>query len=215
MNITIRGVNHAANEEQARAYDESQLIAGKTRLSDNFSIACRTHKLILMPGAVREIFDFIEWDVGRRSDSRVEQGGVLLGKRYYDCKRNIHFSIVHKVITADSAEASSGHLEITHECWRIIYEKKDEFNKKTGRNVVIVGWFHTHPNALSCFMSSTDRMTQSLFFDGDNTYSIVINPQRHLLKAFRAKECYAAQAFLMLDGLCDAEDGYVEHKEFV
>lgn len=209
MNITIYGINNKANEEQADIYEESRLISGKIRLSDNFSAAPRTHKLILKPEAVREIFNFIEWDVGQRLDSRMEQGGILLGKRYYDCQKDIHFTLVHKVITADGADASPGDLDISCECWGIMHDKKDDYNRETGKNAVIVGWFHTHPNELPCFMSGTDRNTQSLFFDGENTYSIVINPQRHLLKAFRAKECHAAQAFLMLDGSCDTEVDYV------
>jgi proteasome lid subunit RPN8/RPN11 len=215
MDIIIHGINNKANEEQAGVYDEKKLITSEVRLSDNFSAAPGTYKLILRPAAVREIFNFIEWDVGWRSDPRVEQGGILLGKRYYDCKQEIHFVVVHKAITADDADGTTGYLDITRECWSIMHDKKDAYNKETGENAVIVGWFHTHPNMLPCFMSGTDRNTQSLFFDGENTYSIVINPQRHLLKAFRSKECYAVQAFLMLDGSCDTEDAYVDHNGHV
>ena len=53
-------------------------MTSEVRLSDNFSAAPGTYKLILRPAAVREIFNFIEWDVGWRSDPRVEQGGILL-----------------------------------------------------------------------------------------------------------------------------------------
>ena len=215
MDITIHSINNRANEEQTSVFDEDQLITGKVRLSDNFSAAPKTHKLILKPAAVREIFDFIEWDVGCRPDSRVEQGGILLGRRYYDSKMNIHFAVVHKAVTADQAVGSTGYLDISHECWRVMHDKKDAYNNETGEETVIIGWFHTHPNMLSCFMSGTDRNTQALFFDGDNTYSIVINPQRHLLKVFRAKECHAAQAFLILDTPCDMEHIYVDDKELV
>lgn len=213
MDIVIRSVNNKANEEQAQVYDERRLISGEVRLSDNFSAALRTHKLILKPEAVREIFNFIQWDVGQRPDSRIEQGGILLGKRYYDCQKDIHFALVHKAITADGADGSTGYLDISRECWGIMHDKKDAYNRQTAENVVIIGWFHTHPNGLPCFMSGTDRSTQSLFFPGENTYSIVINPQRHLLKAFRAKECHAVQAFLILDGSCDTEGAYGVHKK--
>jgi proteasome lid subunit RPN8/RPN11 len=196
MDIVIHSINNSANQEILTNYNESDFIKGDVRLSDNFSSAENTHKIILNNEVVREIFEFIEWDTGLRSDIRDEQGGILLGKRYYDADQNIHFVIVSKAITAVGAIESSGYLEITHECWSDMHQKKDEHNEETGQNLIIVGWFHTHPNMLSCFMSGTDRNTQNLFFDGDNTYSLVINPQRHLLKAFRAKECYPAQAFL-------------------
>ena len=198
MNITIFSVNNSVNAESEATYNEKQLIVGKVRLSDNFVSAPSSHRLIVSHDAVREIYDFIEWDVGQRDDVRVEQGGVLLGKRCYDPEKDIHFAVVTKVITADDAIGSSGHLDITHECWKKIHDMKDIYNEKSVENAIILGWFHTHPNMLSCFMSGTDRNTQNLFFNGDNTYSIVINPQRHLLKAFRSKECYATQAILIL-----------------
>lgn len=199
MKITIHNVNNNVNDEVEAVYTEKELLDGNVHLCDNFFSAPSSHRLILKNEAVREIFEFIEWNVGQRSDMRVEQGGVLLGKRCYDAEQDIHFAIVSKAITADNAIGSSGYLDITHECWKIIHDKKDEYNEDTGEEAVIVGWFHTHPNMLSCFMSGTDRNTQNLFFDGDNTYSIVFNPQRHLLKAFRSKECFAAQAFLVFN----------------
>ena len=206
MKITIYSVNNSINEESEAAYDEKKLLTGEARLSDNFASAAISHKLIIKNETVREIFDFIEWDTGQRDDMRVEQGGILLGKRYYDSEKDIHFTVVSKVITAEDAIGSSGFLEITRECWRVMHDKKDEFNSQTGENAIIVGWFHTHPNALSCFMSGTDRNTQNLFFHGDTTYSVVINPQRHLLKAFRSKECYSTQAFIVLNSLKETGD---------
>lgn len=199
MKITIHSVNNSANEELVGTYDETALFNGVVRSSDNAPKGDPHHKLVLCHMAVREIFDFIEWDRGERPDSRDEQGGILLGKRYYDAQKDIHFAVVSKAVTANNAVESSGYLDITQECWREMHEKKDLYNESTGENAVIVGWFHSHPNNLPCFMSWTDRNTQDLFFDGDNTYSIVFNPQRHLLKAFRARECYATQAFLIID----------------
>lgn len=199
MKITIHSVNNSANKELAGTYNEVELFDGKIRLSDNAPKGDPHHKLLLYHEAVREIFDFIEWDRGERPDSRVEQGGILLGKRYYDQSKDVHFAVVSKAITADDAIGSSGYLDITQDCWLDMHEKKDAYNDSTGQNAVIIGWFHTHPNSLSCFMSGTDRNTQNLFFNGDNTYAIVINPQRHLLKVFRAKECHPAQAFLVIE----------------
>ena len=199
MKITIHSVNNSANQEFSDTYDETILFNGIIRSSDNAPKGDPHYKLILQHKAVREIFDFIEWDRGERPDSRDEQGGILLGKRYYDAEKDIHYAIVSKSITAEDAVGSSGYLDMTQECWRNMHSKKDDYNEATGENAVIIGWFHTHPNSLSCFMSSTDRNTQDLFFDGENTYSIVFNPQRQLLKAFRASECYATQAFLIID----------------
>ncbi|MDR2368421.1 MAG: hypothetical protein LBF58_10015 [Deltaproteobacteria bacterium] len=199
MYIIIHKTNNGLNEEQKRVFDEKLLLKGDIRLNDNFALADPSHKLILRPDAVREIFDFVEWDVGQRLDVRDEQGGILIGKRFLDEGRGIHYVVVTKSISADGAHGSMGSLEITNQCWGLMHDKKDDYNREIDQKAIIVGWFHTHPNQLGCFMSSVDRYTQDLFFDGDNTYSIVINPQRHLLKAYRAKTCLDAQAFLLLD----------------
>jgi len=200
MGIVIYSINNYANQETIKCYHEAELMKRFVRLSDNFFAADESHKLILMPNAVKEIFQYIEWDIGPRTDVRVEQGGILLGNRYYDEEKKLHFVIVEKALMARSAEGTSGYLEISHECWADMHKQKDAYNVEHQKNTVIVGWFHTHPNMLSCFMSGTDRKTQSLFFDGENTFSVVINPQRHLFKAFRGKECYPTQAFLMEAG---------------
>ena len=198
MEITILAVHNEANEEQPAVFDGKQLLSGDVRRCDNFDAADSSHRLILNREAVREIFDFVEWDVGQRPDTRVEQGGILLGRRYFDAEKVIHFAVVTKALCAAHANASSGFLEMTRACWREMHDRKDEYNFASGEDAVIIGWFHTHPNLLSCRMSDTDRNTQSLFFNGENTYALVINPQRQLLNAFRAKGCFAAQAYLRL-----------------
>lgn len=196
MKIEILNINTQMNDECIRTFDEKNDINGQVRLSDNYYSADKNHKLIIKASAVKEIFDFIEWDTGVREDIRVEQGGVLLGRRYFDSDNEIHYVIVSKAITSEEATGSSAFLEITPHCWQIIHEKIDEYKEQSGGDVVIVGWFHTHPNMLPVFMSGTDRNTQKTFFDGENTYSVVINPQRHLIKAFRAADCKPVQAFL-------------------
>lgn len=197
MGITIHSLNYGANQERSGAYDEETLFDGVIRSSDNAPKGDPRHKLVLRYNAVREIFDFIQWEKEDSSEVRNEQGGILLGKRYYDAEKDVHFVDVTKVVTGKKAVGSAGYLDMTPECWQDMHKEKDDYNEATGEEAVIVGWFHTHPNSLSCFMSGTDRNTQALFFEGDNTYALVFNPQRGLMKAFRAKECYATQAFMI------------------
>jgi len=199
MKIQIHKVNNRENEEHKKTYNEKELLTGKVHLSDNFEAAESSYRLVLNKNAVQEMFDFIQWEIGERPDIRVEQGGILLGKRFYDSEKKIHFVVVSKAITADNAVGSAGYLDISHECWGQMCDKQTLYNEQHGDDALIIGWFHTHPNSLSCFMSGTDRNTQSLFFDGDNTYAIVINPQRHLMKAFRSKSCIPTQAVFVID----------------
>ncbi len=201
MKIKILNVNNKINDEKEQLFEEESIINGNILLSDNFYSADKKYKLIVKENAVKEIFEFIKWDMGNLPGDRIEQGGILLGKRFYDSSRNVHYTIVGKVITADTANGSPAFLEITPECWSVMHDKKDNYIEESGEEVVIVGWFHTHPNMLPVFMSGTDRNTQELFFNGDNTYSMVINPQRHLIKAFRAAQCFPTQAFLLVSGM--------------
>ena len=206
MKITILNINNKINDELEQLYDEQLYINKKVLLSDNFYFADNEHRIIIEAKAVDEIFDFIEWHKGSRTDIRVEQGGIMLGNRYYDCDKNLHYTIVKKVIVAEKAEGTSAFLEITPECWNDMYEQKDSYIAESGNEVVIVGWFHTHPNMLPVFMSGTDRNTQKQFFNGENTYSVVINPQRHLIKAFRAEQCFPTQAVLLLSDMNKKEE---------
>ncbi len=198
MKIKILNVNDKINDEKEQPFEEKSIINGTILLSDNFYSADKEHKLIVKQDAVKEIFEFIKWDMGKLPETRVEQGGILLGKRFFDSSKNVHYTIVSKVITADTANGSSAFLEITPECWSAMHDKKDNYIEESGEKIIIVGWFHTHPNMLPVFMSETDKNTQKLFFNGDNTYSLVINPQRHLIKAFRAAPCFPTQAFLLI-----------------
>lgn len=195
MKIKILSINTKMNDEIKLSFDTNRIVSRRIILSDNFYSADKKHKLIVKKNAAKEIFKCIEWDVGKRLDIRVEQCGVLLGKRFYDLTKDIHFVIVSKAIVSENADGSSAFLEITLECLQTIHDKIDAYNYESGEEVVIVGWFYTHLNMLPVFMSGTDRNTQRLFFNGDNTYSVVINPQRHLIKAFRVADCYPTQVF--------------------
>lgn len=199
MSIIIHSINNSANNELPCGYNEKDFFDGEVRSSDNSPIADNKHKLIVSRVAVREIFDFIEWDRGKRSDTQNEQGGIIIGKRYYDSEKDLHFAVVSKAIPAVNAIGTPGFLDITSECWYQMHMLKDEYNSASGENAIILGWFHTHPNGLPCFMSGVDRNTQNLYFAEENTYAVVINPQRHLMKAFRSNNCYPAQAFFIMD----------------
>ena len=196
--IVIRRVNTEANRPLPRPYCDSQLMSGTVRLSDNFTEASPFYRLFVEAPAVREMFSYIQWHIGQRPEIRVEQGGVLLGKRYVDASYGISYTVASKAIPAKNAVGTTGHLDITAACWAEIHDQKDRHNQKEGDNLIIVGWFHTHPNNLSVFMSATDQGTQSRFFSDENAYALVINPQLRLVKAFRSEASLPARGYLVL-----------------
>ena len=214
--IEILGVNDTGIKEQSMAYDEASLLDGAVRISDNALRADGHYKLIFKKEATADVCAFIEWEKGRRSDIRGEQGGIMIGKRYYDPVKDIHYAVAMRAIPARIAHGDTGYLDMRDDSWVYMYKKKEEYEALTGEETVILGWFHTHPNGLDCFFSNTDRDTQEKCFNEDNSFAVVLNPQRHLVKAYRSKDCYDAQAFFVRDGkTMSDEPGYDRRRSWL
>ncbi|MDR0918192.1 MAG: hypothetical protein LBM93_02930 [Oscillospiraceae bacterium] len=138
--------------------------------------------LLLTKSAVENIKKSLDWG-HKTKNNQVEQGGVLLGNvcRY----KNEVYSIVIDILLA----ATTGNpvfVEFTNAMWADMQDRLDEKNLNRSRNeqLVILGWFHTHPNNLSVFMSGTDMTTQRLNFSQEWQASLVMNPHTNDMKAF-------------------------------
>lgn len=129
----------------------------------------------------------IAW--GEKTDENVhEQGGLLIGKPFQVEGRIV--GIVEHIIPADVICANTAYLKMGTETWVKMLEIYDKSYKEKG--MYVIGWFHTHPNSLPVFMSSTDMGTQRAFFNQDWHFSVVLNPHRHLIACFNsaiANEC--------------------------
>ena len=127
-------------------------------------------KLYIKPKAIKQIFEHISWGE-TTTENVVEQGGVLLGKVFFDEKKNLMY------------------LEMDHEVWK---EMLDEFDaildKDEEKQWQMIGWYHTHPNNLSVFMSGTDMGTQQRFFSNDWQFAIIFNPHKQIWKSFVGNE---------------------------
>ena len=138
--------------------------------------------LIFSSGAYSKLLGFIDWNE-RTSRNQVEQGGVLLGKvQQY---RNEIYSFVEDVLLADT-KGSPTFVEFTPKMWEDMQNGLSKINddRKLGEQLLIVGWYHTHPNSLSIFMSGTDMNTQRLNFKQDWQVSLILNPHSREHKAF-------------------------------
>jgi proteasome lid subunit RPN8/RPN11 len=138
--------------------------------------------LILTKEALEELRYSVEW--GKRTrKNQVEQGGVLVG-RVLQYKDEIYNEIKH-ILLADT-KGSTAFVEFTPKMWADMQERLSEMNEKLSSEtqMVITGWFHTHPNNLSVFMSGTDMRTQCLNFFQDWQASLVLNPHTKKLRVF-------------------------------
>jgi proteasome lid subunit RPN8/RPN11 len=138
--------------------------------------------LIIGKRALKKLKDSLDW--GQKTKRNVvEQGGVLLGEVAYH--GNEIYNLVRDVIFADTS-GSSVFVEFTRAMWSEMQDGLARLNETLDerKRLVIVGWFHTHPNDLPVFMSGTDINTQRLNFSLDWQASLVMNPHSNKFRAF-------------------------------
>ena len=142
--------------------------------------------------AFLKISEHIEWERCNERNSN-EQGGLLLGRVIKD-KNNYLYGLVEEVIPAELTNSSSSYLSMGFETWKKMIEKTDLYldKRKGSQDINIIGWYHTHPNNLDVFMSSTDVQTQSVVFQKEWQFAVVLNPQRRRFRVFngvQSSEC--------------------------
>ncbi len=156
-------------------------------------------KLYIKPKAIKQIFEHISWGQTTK-ENVVEQGGVLLGKVFFDEKKNLMYGVVEEALAGKEAKGSSAYLEMDHEVWK---EMLDEFDaildKDEDKQWQMIGWYHTHPNNLSVFMSGTDMGTQQRFFSNDWQYAIIFNPHKQIWKSFVGNEAVECAGMIVKD----------------
>lgn len=178
--------------------EEDSLVVVRCEIPSDFRLLPQ-HKnleaddiLFVRQGAVDQINRHIGW--GQRNWENIhEQGGLLIGERC--CGRDgKEFAIVTEALSAATESRSSVYVKFDHAAWNSLINKHDHLKQTSPgfENTSIIGWYHTHPNNLDCFMSGTDLATQRSIFYRPWNYAIVLNPHRELIVAFvgaQAKAC--------------------------
>jgi proteasome lid subunit RPN8/RPN11 len=152
----------------------------------------KKRKISLTKKAFDVIMSHIAW-AEKTKENVVEQGGILIGHVYYDSEKDLTYAIALDAVAGHGARGTSAYLEFNHEVWKEMIDKADIFlDAQPEPKPQIIGWYHTHPNELSVFMSGTDLRTQQTLFCEDWQYAIVLNPHRKIWRAFYgmyAREC--------------------------
>ncbi|MBD5525400.1 MAG: hypothetical protein HDR04_13480 [Lachnospiraceae bacterium] len=142
--------------------------------------------LIFNDYAIEKLKSALDW--GKlTSRNQVEQGGILLGAiSFY---KDEIYCFVDDILLAKT-KGMPAFVEFTKEMWRDMQNELGILNEKRNqdRKLVILGWFHTHPNNLSVFMSGMDMETQRLNFPLNWQVSLVMNPHKNVLRVFFGKE---------------------------
>lgn len=194
----IRIINQYEPEMEEIYYDEQNFQKRYILLSDNYTKAEKDYLTIIMPAAAGAILNFIGWSTRY---PRVEQGGFLVGRYYYDEKKKRKICVVEFAFPAKEASGDVVSLHITHEDAAEMYRKLDALNKNypESKKLQLVGWFHTHPNALDVFMSGVDQETQSQLFGDEKSIALVFNPNRKIWKSYRSGTHEDNRAELLID----------------
>ena len=195
----IRIVKEYQPEIREIEYSEEEFEKKYVLLCDNYSMGEDADLVIVQPQAAEEMLEYIGWGT-RTQENRVEQGGFLVGRNCYDKKKKQHICLVERALPARGAVGSWGFLEMSHEDTREMHRELDQINADCPeeKKMDVVGWFHTHANALDVFMSATDRGTQSRLFSGERAIAMVLNPHRKIWKCYRSGSCEDTKAELLI-----------------
>lgn len=109
-----------------------------------------------------------------------ELGGLLLGRVFKapisTASSYPWITLIEQAIPSCEYRNSSVSLRMGTEVW-------NRAGAALQDGLMIVGWYHSHPN-LGVFFSGTDRATQSAFFNHPYALGLVIDPIRKERKCF-------------------------------
>ena len=157
-------------------------------------ISCTPGLLVYTPYATKRQLDIIGWLRDDFPENRNEQGGWLIGRYIRNSEGKPIQGEVIEIFQAKTECRLPGYIE-----WSAMEEIRlqQEFFKmkenlavtdpKAAEETVVIGWWHTHPNGLSVFMSGTDMETQRLKYYKPEKYAVVLNPHRGIYRAFAGK----------------------------
>ena len=136
------------------------------------------HFAVVECGEIRadELPIFIDLDVLRdmeahaRENTRVELGGVMLGRQHVDLEGK-PYVVITDSLRARHYEATKGSFKFTHDTWNQITRERNEFHNE----LEMVGWYHTHPG-WGVFLSGMDLFICNNFFNRPLDVALVIDP---------------------------------------
>lgn len=156
--------------------------------------------LVFNAPAWNQLRAYIQWGKHVPANS-IEQGGILCGKYWYNSQADQIVTVVNRIIPAIGAMGSKAYLKFDSICWHGMLSQLDGANAKLSHHprekLIVIGWFHTHPENLEVFMSGVDRATQRRFFDEDWLFSVVLNPQKQIWCAYNGAKSNPACGYAL------------------
>jgi len=173
--------------------------------------------LTYTPAAARRQLEIIGWLRNDFPKNRKEQGGWLIGRNLRDATGHPIQAEVTHVLEARAECRYPGYIE-----WSALeeirlqqkfFDMKEKMainDPKAAEELCVIGWWHTHPNSLPCFMSETDMETQRLKYFKPENYAVVLNPHRGIWRAFSGADSREVAAIMLVDDSNNVVDNITE-----
>lgn len=188
------------------AYDVGNIQKHRVATGTERWISSSPRMLVYTPYAAKRQLDIIGWKRDDYPVNRKEQGGLLIGNEVLDPLGNPVQGEVTEVLEAKTECRFPGYIEWSAmeeiRLQRLFFQLKEERAKtdlEASERMKILGWWHTHPNALDVFLSSTDLETVRLKYYRPEKYSVVLNPHRGLLRAFAGVNAVEVPVIMLFD----------------
>jgi proteasome lid subunit RPN8/RPN11 len=147
--------------------------------------------------AARSVLDSV-WS--HLAESRVEMGGLLIGK-VHSLDETAFVVSIEDFARGDEFDGTGVSLRLETGVW-------EAARLRLTAEQSVIGWYHSHPN-LGVFFSGTDRRTQSAFFNHPHCLGLVVDPVRREEKWFIGgdSEHLPPEQILRYGGAAVARDG--------
>lgn len=159
--------------------------------------------LLITPRAVGQLLETVEW--GKQTQTNeLEQGGLLIGRLCRDstARPPVRFAVVEGIIPIPTDSHSPMHVDFSSESWIKAYEQLEQRKITEDANLIAVGWYHTHPGALTPDFSTIDAHMQRQSFATEMSFAVVLNPQRQCWQAYVGSNAdYACALFQLNEAL--------------
>lgn len=168
--------------------------------------SCTPRLLVYTPYAARRQKELIGWLRDDFPRNKNEQGGWLIGRYLRDASGKIVQAEVTELLEAKADCRQPGYIE-----WSAMEEirlQQEFFCLKErlavsdpvgAEELACIGWWHTHPNELSVFFSSTDLETQRLKYYKVEKYAVVLNPHKGVWRAFAGADAVEVPAIMLAE----------------
>ncbi len=123
---------------------------------------------------------------GLKRGTKVEAGGIFVGKRYMDSVTGTHqCTEIVDYVPAEHTEQNVAELTFTADTWVAAQRATEAIaTNANDPSIVPIGWFHTHPGYGIFLSEGKDQFIQDRYFPNPGLLAVVFDPLQDQLGIF-------------------------------